>query len=127
MQSIEKNNQSLSRAMLANAAFSAFTGILTAGPNLWISDVLGTPYSHILRIFGILLLCHTGILLAIVFLGQSARWVKLNLTLISAYPALVIIAILAGFVKGSTGVAVSLLDAMVVGLIAIWQFRALNK
>lgn len=114
------------KALFANAVFSAFTGSLMVGPNFWFGNLLGTPHFDILRIFGLLLLCHAAILVFIVRRGAAPNWVKLNLVLIAPYPALIFIAVLTGFVKGPEGITVAVLDGLIVGAIAIWQFRALK-
>lgn len=117
----------LQRAILANAAFSAFTGSLAAGPTDWFGGLIGTPHLGLLKLFGAALLLHAVCLIIIARLPQIRVWAKINFALIAPYPLLMLLAIGSGLVSTPIGKVIAAADGLIVGAIAFLILRALKK
>lgn len=117
----------LTAPLMANAAFS----LLTAAPLLFApqqsSVILGFKPAALLFPAGLILLFHAVILLAIASRPSKPFWTRMNLFIIAPYPLFILALITLGNISGAAGVVFAVSDALIVGAIAIWQFKALSK
>lgn len=114
---------SLQSALFANAVFSALTGIPLSFFPIDSSNILGLNHPNILRLIGILLLFHAIILVWVKSRSTIYGWVKINLGIIAPYPFIILALITFGHISGAAGVILAGVDGLIVGLIAVWQYR----
>ncbi len=124
---MDTSNQHLLRTGLAaNAAFSAFTGLLlTLAPGT-VNDWLGLAIPGWLRLLGVALLGHAVILAIVLRLDRPEPLAKLNLAAIAPYPLLMVGLVVADVVSPTGGQALVLLDGAVVGMVAVLQALGLR-
>ena len=112
---------------MANAVFS----LLTAAPLLFVpqrsSAILGFKPAELLFTAGFILLLHAVVLLVIVYRPSKPFWTKLNLFIIVPYPLFILALITLGNISGTAGMVFAVSDALIVGAISLWQFKALSK
>lgn len=53
-------------------------------------------------------------------------WVKINLGIIAPYPFIILALIIFGYISGAAGMVIAGVDGLIVGLIAVWQYRGLE-
>lgn len=118
---------SLRSALFANAAFSTLTGL----PLLFFpknaSGMFGFDHPDILRLVGISLLFHAAMLAWVRNKPTIRGWTKINLGVIAPYPIIILTLISLGHITDTAGVVLAGIDGLVVGLIALWQYRALKQ
>lgn len=117
----------LKTGLLANAALSIGTGLLMtiAGPT--VSGWLGLNIGGWLRLLGIALVGHAGMLVWASRQDNMGSWGKLNLAAIGGYPFLLVGLVVFGVIEKNLGIGLTLLDASAVGLLAIMQFVGLRS
>lgn len=105
--------------LLVNAFFSFGSGLfLSIAPEL-AGGWLGIDQSWTLRVFGLVLIGHVPILfVGLSRLGEVAT-AKLNLLAIAPYPFLVLALVIAGVIDRPFGQGLALIDACVIGAIAV--------
>lgn len=117
----------LTAPLMANAVFS----LLTAAPLLFAPHqsavTLGFKPAVLLFPAGLILLLHAIILLAIASRPFKPFWTRLNLFIIAPYPVFILALITLENFSGTAGIILALCDALIVGAIALWQFKALSK
>jgi hypothetical protein len=116
----------LRTTLALNAGFSAASGLLLSLAPAAIGAVVGTDATWFLRAFGIVLLGHALILVGVIRLERLASWARLNLLAIAPYP-LAMLAVAALVTDDSTGRALVLADALIIGLIAAALAVGLRK
>lgn len=110
--------------LAANAVFSLASGLLlTIAPDT-VGGWLGVNIDGWLRLLGIALLAHAGLLALALRQPQIERWTRLNLAAIAPYPFLMIAVVGAGLVD--KGQALVLADGAIVGAIALTQWFGLR-
>lgn len=119
--------QNVSTGIRMNAALSLFTGAaLTAAPSA-ISNRLGLDITPWLLALGLALLGHA------VALEWGARrldplpWLRINLAIITPYPAALVVLAASPIIEPSGGKALLLVDAMCVTIVAVMQWSALRQ
>lgn len=117
----------LKASLLANALFSAFTGISAAVFTQPFAERLGTAHVSILRVFGVSLVIHACILVWAHNRHSSHVWTRINLCVVAPYPFLMAALIAFGEISGTDGILIATMDGLIVGLIAIWQYFSLRN
>lgn len=108
----------LHTAMMGNAGFSALTGaVLTFAPSA-AAGWLGVSIDGWLRLLGLALLGHAGVLLDVVRRADVRRWGWINLAAIAPYPLAMFMVVALGWVDRPLGVTLVLFDGLVVGALA---------
>ncbi len=120
------SNRVLDLSLLANAAFSLASGLVLVLSPSAVSDWLGISASTWLRLFGIGLVGHAGILLWARGRPEVKRWAKLNFLAIAPYPLLMFAVVGFGLVDKPLGQAIVIADGAIVGLIAFGHWMGLR-
>ena len=119
--------QSLVLSLAINAALSFLTGLsLTLLPEQF-AAFLSLKFPEVLRLFGIFLLLHGGILLLVCRTSKASMWVGLILLLIAPYPLVLAALTAVSFFGSASASLLALADAIAVAVIALWQFTAWQK
>lgn len=125
---MDTNNQQLLQLGLhANAAFSLATGALLAIAPATVGNWLGVEIDLWLRLLGLALIGHAGILAFVARQPQPESLAKLNLAMIAPYPLMMVALAVFGLVDGGTGQALVLADGAVVGITALVQAAGLRR
>ena len=92
-----------------------------------LTDVLGVDEVVLLRVFGMVLVGHAAILVAVRGRPDVRRWTPCNLAAIAPYPLLLVGVVALGLVEGADAITLLLVDAAAVGAIALWQARVVRE
>lgn len=92
-----------------------------------LADVLGVDEVVLLRVFGMVLVGHAAILVAVRDRPDVRRWTLCNLAVIAPYPLLLVGVVALGLVEGVGAVTLLLVDAAAVGAVALWQASAVRE
>jgi len=106
-------------ALRVNALFSTLTGLLLAVAPSIVGEWLGVEIDGWLRLLGVGLVGHAVALGVAAGQSDVLRWGRINLALIAPYPAMLIVVLLAGLVSTGAGRTLLILDAAIVGAIAV--------
>ena len=115
----------LRAALVCNAAFSLLTGVIVLFFSEEVASLLRFEYLLLLKVLGVGLLLHAGALAWVLSRPDIGDLARLNVWFIAPYPVLVAALLLSGKISGAAGIGIATFDAAAVGLLAIWQFRAL--
>lgn len=117
---------SLRFALNANAVFSILTGLPLTFATSASANVLGFQPELALKLLGLGLLLHAIVLFWAQKHDAVLKWARMNVAVIAPYPFLILGLIATGQISGALGSAFAGADGLIVGLIAIWQFRAIG-
>lgn len=107
----------LERSLRANAGISVAAGLVLASAPATIGDILDVSLTTPLRLFGLFLIAHGGLLVAGVTRGPLRTIGKLNLAAIVPYPAAMAFA--AVVVEPIAGKALVIADGLVIAACAV--------
>lgn len=113
-------------SLQTNGAFSFASGLLFTLRADMVNGWLGLEVPTVLRLFGILLLAHAGL----TFWGASRPnprpFALVNLLAIAPYPVLMASLLAGGIVETSTGRLLVAADGIIIAVIALMHWRALQ-
>lgn len=113
-------------ALRTNAICSIATGATLLAMPASVSDWLGVSIDGWLRLVGAGLVVHAIGLAWASTTADLDRWVRVNLALITPYPFLLVGLVAFRAVDSGEGIAILLLDALLVTSLAIWQWTELS-
>ncbi len=117
----------VSTGIRMNAALSLFTGaVLTAAPSA-ISNRLGLDITPWLLALGIALLGHAAALEWAARRDDPLPWLRLNLAIITPYPAALVVLAASPIIEPGVGKALLVLDALCVTIVAVVQWSGLRQ
>jgi len=121
-------NEDLQLPLAANAMLSLTTGGLFVIAGATVAGWLGLDGEGLwIRLAGVVLLGHAALIVLLASRWGTRTTAKVNLAAIAPYPALLIVLIATGVIDRTLGQGLALIDATLVGAIAVAHWFGLQK